>query len=113
MTTFSEYQEATRETAIYPEAGTGSGLAMAYVGLGLGETGEIQNNIKKIIRDDDGVVTPERKKSLLKEAGDVMWYLARLADELQVTLEDIAEMNLEKLSSRMERGQIKGSGDDR
>lgn len=113
MITFSDYQKETAETAVYPEAGTGSVLALAYVGLGLGEAGEVQGKLKKIIRDDNGVVTEEKRKELAKEAGDCLWYLARLADEIGYDLGVIASDNIEKLTSRKERGVLQGSGDNR
>lgn len=110
---FDDYQLETSSTAMYPEAGTGSQLALAYVGLGLGETGEVQGKLKKIIRDDGGVVNDEKRRELGKEIGDVLWYLARLADELDYNLGDLAQENLDKLASRKKRGVIQGSGDNR
>lgn len=110
---FSYYQEKTRSTAQYPEADSGSILALAYVGLGLGEAGEVQGKIKKILRDDNGVVTWDKAQAIAAEIGDLLWYAARLADELRFDLDWIAKQNLEKLSSRKERGVIGGSGDDR
>ncbi len=110
---FTEYQLATAATAVYPECGTGSILALAYVGLGLGESGELQGKIKKILRDDGGIVTPEKREAILAEAGDVLWYLARIADELDSSLELVAQSNLDKLSSRKERNVLTGSGDER
>lgn len=88
---------------------TGSTYALAYLALGLnGEAGEVAEHIKKYIRDshvDTGAV--------IKELGDTLWYLARLADELGYTLEEVAELNLLKLADRKERGVIGGSGDER
>lgn len=109
----NDYQAAVAETAIYPESGTGSALALAYVGLGLGEAGEIQGKIKKIIRDDAGVVTDATRIAVAKELGDLLWYAARLASEISMPLETIAVMNLNKLSDRRDRGVLQGSGDDR
>lgn len=110
---FDEYQSAATLTALYPEAGTGSQLALAYVGLGLGEAGEVQGKIKKIIRDNGGHVTEEVRQALAAEMGDVLWYLAALARELSVPLDTVAERNVAKLSSRADRGVISGSGDYR
>jgi NTP pyrophosphatase (non-canonical NTP hydrolase) len=50
---------------------------------------------------------------MAKELGDVLWYVAQLASELGLELEDIARENLEKLSSRQRRGVLSGSGDER
>lgn len=109
----NDYQSAVAETAIYPGSGTGSALALAYVGLGLGEAGEIQGKIKKIIRDDGGVVSDAARIAIAKELGDLLWYVARAASEISMPLETIAAMNLNKLADRRERGVLGGSGDDR
>jgi NTP pyrophosphatase (non-canonical NTP hydrolase) len=110
---FVEYQAATKETAIYPEAGSGSALALAYVGLGLGEVGELQGKIKKVIRDSGGELSLERREAMIDELGDVLWYAARMADELQVDFGYVARRNLDKLNSRKDRGVLQGSGDNR
>src|SRR5688572_29206236 len=111
--TLNEYQEATSRTANYPAAGSGNVMALAYVGLGLGECGEVQGKIKKILRDDGGVVTQEKREQIGKELGDVLWYLARASTELGYDLSYLAEMNLDKLDDRKERGVLGGSGDNR
>jgi NTP pyrophosphatase (non-canonical NTP hydrolase) len=110
---FTEYQLATEETAIYPEAGTGSVMALAYIGLGLGEAGEIQGKVKKILRDNGGVLENGVAYEISKELGDLLWYVSRMADELGLSLEQVARGNLEKLNSRKERGVLTGSGDNR
>lgn len=108
MQTFKDYEEFTKSTAIYPGAGTGSKEALSYVALGLaGEAGEVANKIKKYIRDD------KFDESVVKEVGDVLWYVARMAQELSISLEEIAQSNAVKLSSRKERGMLQGSGDNR
>jgi len=109
LLTFESYQKIARTTAIYPNKGSN----LYYPALGLGEVGEIQNNIKKVYRDDAGILTPERKLDIKKECGDVLWYLSALADECGFTLQEVAESNLEKLLSRQSRNQLKGSGDNR
>lgn len=111
--TFDQYQAATESTAIYPDAGTGSILALCYVGLGLGETGELQGKIKKILRDDDGIVTDEKRSAILGELGDVLWYVARAAEELDADLSAVANLNLKKLQDRAIRNALQGSGDER
>lgn len=88
-------------------------LAVAYDGLGLGEAGEVQGKIKKIIRDNGGIITAESKIEIMKEAGDIMWYLASLCDNLGFSLEDVANENIKKLKSRRDRGTLHGSGDNR
>ena len=108
--TFNEYQNKSRETAIYPNAGDN----FIYPTLGLaGEAGEISEKIKKVLRDSDGVVTDETKELLKKELGDVLWYVAQLASEFGFELDDVAQHNIDKLFSRKERGVLKGSGDTR
>lgn len=111
--TFQEYQLTASGTAIYPGAGTGSVMALAYLGLGLGEAGEVQGKLKKILRDDAGVLSPEKRQAILDELGDVLWYVANLASELDAGLEDIAADNAEKLAGRKARGVLTGSGDNR
>lgn len=113
MIEFNSYQKATDATAKYPESGTGSMMALAYVGLGLGEAGEVQGKIKKVIRDDSGVLTDDVRLAIAKEAGDLLWYVARLCTEIGYDLSEVAEMNIEKLFDRKARGVIGGSGDDR
>jgi NTP pyrophosphatase (non-canonical NTP hydrolase) len=109
--TFDEYQEATAETAIYPEVGTGSQIALAYVALGLSEAGEIQGKVKKMIRDDGGILTDEKRDAIRAEIGDTLWYLARVAEEIGTTLAVAARENIVKLADRQARNVISGSGD--
>jgi NTP pyrophosphatase (non-canonical NTP hydrolase) len=105
----NEYQNKAIETAIY-----GSGHAIVYPTLGLsGEAGEVADKVKKVLRDNNGVFTDEIKKQIIFESGDVLWYLAALARDLGYTLEEMAQMNLDKLASRKERNKISGSGDNR
>lgn len=110
---FDDYQELTRSTAVYPEVGTGSLVAVNYCALGLSEAGEVQGKVKKIWRDDNGVITQEKKTAILGEMGDVLWYLSQLANELDSSLNDVASANVHKLLDRKERGVIGGSGDNR
>lgn len=109
----NDFQIEAADTAVYPGAGTGNITALAYVGLGLGEAGEVQGKIKKIIRDEGGIVDDAARIAIAKEAGDLLWYVARLASEISMTLEQVATMNLNKLSDRQRRGVLAGSGDDR
>ena len=105
----SEYQRLSRRTAEYPRE-----QWLAYPALGLaGEAGEVAEHAKKAIRDDAGTVSEERRAAMTKELGDVLWYVAQLASELELDLEEIAQQNLEKLRSRQRRGVLSGSGDDR
>lgn len=106
---FNEYQAKAETTAMYPNKGNN----VAYAALGLGEVGEVQNKVKKIIRDHDGVITEEMRNAIKSELGDVLWYLATMCTELNLTFEEVAQGNLMKLKSRKERNKITGSGDDR
>ena len=77
------------------------------------EAGEVAGKIKKIFRDQNGQITEKDKQSLKSELGDVLWYLTQICTELGLTLEEVAETNITKLSSRQERGKLGGDGDNR
>jgi NTP pyrophosphatase (non-canonical NTP hydrolase) len=108
--TATEYQEKAAETAIFPKQ-----KALEYITLGLtGEAGEIANKVKKLIRDGADEETLEQKKiEIGYELGDVLWYCAMLAREVDINLGHVMEKNIEKLNSRKERGTLGGSGDNR
>lgn len=108
---FDEYQAGTARTAIYPGQGEIGGVL--YTALGLGEAGETQNKVKKILRDDGGIITPERREAIGKEMGGTLWYLSQLATELGLSLGDIAQENLDILASRQKRDVLQGEGDER
>ena len=110
---FIDYQHESSGTAIYPEAGTGSQLALAYCALGLGEAGEIQNKVKKVIRDTGGKLTVDMTAEISKELGDILWYVAAMCREIKVPMYVIAEDNIRKLNKRKEEGKLRGSGDNR
>lgn len=105
----NEYQAEAIKTATY-----GSGHSIIYPTLGLaGEAGEVADKVKKVIRDNNGVFTDELKEQIMFEVSDCLWYCAALTRDLGYTLEEAAQKNLDKLRSRMERGVISGSGDNR
>ncbi len=111
---FSDYQKKASDTALYP----GVGNNFVYPALGLaGETGEVVEKVKKLMRDGNithATQIPEEKRNeITKEMGDVLWYLAQLGTELGIDLERAAQMNIEKLESRKERGVLHGDGDNR
>jgi NTP pyrophosphatase (non-canonical NTP hydrolase) len=107
---FSTYQQRAAETAIYPR--NEEGLQLLYCALGLaGEAGEVANKVKKIIRDDGGQLTEDRRNQLLSELGDVLWYVAALATECQLTLGEVAIHNLDKLAARRVSNKLRGAGD--
>ena len=108
--TFEEYQSKSSKTAKYPNIGNN----FIYPVLGLaGETGEVAEKVKKILRDKDGVVSDEDREEIKKELGDVLWYLSQVSAEMGLSLEEVAQANVEKLFSRLERGEIQGEGDNR
>jgi len=109
---FSEYETESAQTAIYP--GKGEALGLTYAALGLaGEAGEIANKAKKVLRDSGGQLTQQQRDDMAAELGDVLWYVAAVAQELGVSLSDVAQANLDKLASRKARGTLQGSGDNR
>ena len=106
----NEYQINASKTALYPNVGENP----IYPTLGLvGEAGEVADKVKKVIRDRNGVFTPLDKEAIQLELGDVLWYVAQLSTELGFDLHDVALNNLNKLSSRADRGKLSGSGDNR
>jgi NTP pyrophosphatase (non-canonical NTP hydrolase) len=106
----SDYQTKARATAKYPVIAHG----VIYPTLGLtNEAGEVAGKIKKIFRDKNGVIGESEREMLKAELGDVLWYLAQVATELELSLDEIAEYNLAKLLDRQERGKIQGDGDNR
>lgn len=110
--TFEEYQKFCKTTAIYPD-----NTKLMYPALGLtGEAGEVANKIKKLVRDGvpkDPNDLAAVKEQIAAEIGDVLWYCAALASDLDVSLGRVAKDNIDKLTSRKERGKIGGSGDNR
>ena len=107
---FGDYQRESRKTwhlisVDHP---------IVYPTLGLvNEAGEVAGKIKKIFRDKGGVISCEDRLALKMELGDVLWYLAQICTELDLTLDEVAEANIDKLFSRLERGTIRGDGDER
>lgn len=127
------YQNIATKSAVYP--GQGTPLGLAYVALKLnGEAGELAEHVGKAMRDDglmptvfadvsvnktrevvslDGSLTSERRSLIIKEIGDICWYLSAACNELGITLSEAAIINLEKLADRQERNVLRGSGDER
>ena len=104
---WNKYQERAATTACYPER-----HGIEYTALGLaGEAGEVANKVKKYLRGDYGL--EELRAACFDEIGDVLWYCAALARELDLELDAIAQHNLDKLADRKRRGVIQGDGDKR
>lgn len=134
VSTLDNYQSIATKSAIYP--GQGTALGLAYCALKLnGESGELAEHVGKAMRDDKlfdlveldqsvpkearnfsleiNLLTTERKELVIKEVGDVLWYLSAICKELGITLSHAASMNLEKLYDRTNRDALRGSGDNR
>jgi NTP pyrophosphatase (non-canonical NTP hydrolase) len=79
----------------------------------MNEAGEFAGKVKKIFRDKNGVISDADREALKQELGDVLWYLTQIATELDLSLDEIAQTNIDKLASRLERNQIQGEGDYR
>lgn len=106
------YQKAATEFAIYPGKGTFAGITYTTLKLN-GEAGEIAEKVGKVLRDNNGELSREKRTALLLELGDVLWYVAALGNELGYSLSEIANANIGKLASRSARNKLQGSGDNR
>jgi NTP pyrophosphatase (non-canonical NTP hydrolase) len=110
VSSLDEYQRLSRKTAMVVK----TDHPIVYPTLGLtNEAGEFAGKVKKIFRDKNGVIDESDREALKQELGDVLWYVAQIATELGISLEDVASSNLTKLYDRLERDQITGSGDYR
>ncbi len=107
--TLDDYQQLARKTAIYPHDNDISYLVLALCG----EAGELADKVKKVIRDKQGRFYQPDTRALAAELGDTLWYAANIAHVLGFTLSDIARLNIDKINSRIERGTLHGSGDER
>lgn len=105
----NEYQNQAAKTAIFPHDTDITYLALALCG----EAGELADKVKKIIRDCDGIFTNDDYDALALELGDALWYAANLARAIDYTLDEVAELNLNKIQNRLLRGKLHGSGDNR
>lgn len=107
---FADYQTKSRKTANYPSIGH----PVIYPTLGLtNEAGEVAGKIKKIFRDKSGAIGEAERAALQSELGDVLWYIAQVCTELDISLDEVAEANIAKLLDRQARGKIQGDGDNR
>jgi NTP pyrophosphatase (non-canonical NTP hydrolase) len=107
---FDTYQKESRKTwNVIP-----MNHSIVYPTMGMvNEAGEVAGKVKKIFRDRGGEISEADRQALKQELGDVLWYLAQICTELDLSLQEVAEANLIKLFSRLERGQIRGDGDER
>lgn len=111
---FNDYQAWAKTTDVFKPAKKVSDPAFVAKILGLsGESGEVADKFKKIIRDKNGKLNKEDKEDIIKELGDVIWYVATIARYMEVPLEEIVEKNIVKLSTRKANNKLHGSGDNR
>lgn len=110
QTKYGHYQEQSRKT--YSDIQTDDPIVYPTLGL-VNEAGEVAGKIKKIFRDRSGEIGEVDRQALKDELGDVLWYLTQICTNLGLTLEEVAEANLDKLFSRQARGVIGGDGDNR
>lgn len=109
---FKDYEIGIDHSIFYPRDTQIASIQYLVIGLSE-ECGETCGKVKKIIRDKNCEISEESKKGLLLECSDTLWYLTRLIKELGSSLEEVAQMNIDKLKDRAKRNQIKGSGDNR
>ena len=110
----NDYSEKAMTTDLFENDGKIASPALLEKVFGLvGEAGEVAEKFKKILRDKGGEASDEDKKEIAKELGDVLWYVNSVGNYLGYPLEEIAQMNLDKVTNRKERGVTRGSGDNR
>ncbi len=108
---FNEYQKESKVTDTKVVI---NDSRLAFYALGISdEAGEVAGKVKKLYRDKNAVLTEEYKKEIIKEIGDVLWYMSQMCTYLGVNLEEVAKNNLEKIKSRHARGLVSGNGDNR
>ena len=114
---FNLYQEKAHDTASYPSGTIGKeahAVDYIYPVFGLAEeAGEVAGKFAKAVRDNEGVIDEERKREIVKELGDILWFVAECCTVLRVDMDTVAELNIKKLADRKARGVIHGSGDNR
>ena len=113
---FNEYQAWAKTTDVFNDKENLKINDPEYITkvLGLaGEAGEVTEKFKKVIRDKNGVITDADRDEIVKELGDVLWYVATLSRYLGVKFEDVAKKNIDKLSARLASNKLHGTGDNR
>jgi NTP pyrophosphatase (non-canonical NTP hydrolase) len=112
--TFDEYQQKALKTAYTDPQHAGTLMEKTIWAMGIaGEAGEVVEKWKKIVAYKGGQISTEDTEELKKELGDVVWYVALLADSLGLSFDEVMELNIRKLASRQKRSKIKGAGDNR
>lgn len=109
---FNEYQKLAARTATFE--GRDPWYPLMYVALGIaGESGELIEKLKKVMRNDNGVISDEKREAMKQEIGDVLWYLSQFARLIDIPFEDAAKANIDKTWDRAQRGVIRSEGDTR
>lgn len=109
--TFDEYQKQALTTA---ENNYDPLMAKTIWAMGVaGEAGEVVEKWKKIVAYKEGKVSDDDLAELAKELGDVVWYIAVMANSLDLSFDDVMQRNVKKLQDRQKRNVIKGAGDNR
>jgi NTP pyrophosphatase (non-canonical NTP hydrolase) len=106
MSSLRRVQDLCERTAIYPNRDSAGGIAYCALGLS-GEAGEVAEEVKKMIRNDDARLSPERRDRIMMELGDVVWYISNMACEIDAGLDECVEMMLNKLDERRMTGGLK------
>ena len=110
---FDEYQKQAAASDTYEKCNLKEvGFIEKVLGLS-GEAGEFTDKYKKILRDKNGVMSPEDKDAMVKELGDVLWYIASISRYMNVPMSEVAKKNIAKLQDRLKRGKVHGEGDNR
>ena len=111
---FDEYQDIAKNFDLFDVSGDVKEPGFMAKVLGLcGESGEVAEKFKKILRDKNGALNEDDKKAIAKELGDVLWYLATISRYMNIPFSQVARENLDKLSNRKQRQKLHGNGDDR
>ena len=109
---FNEYQKLAARTATFENKE--AWYPLMYVALGVaGESGELIEKLKKVMRNDDGVISEEKREGMKQEIGDILWYLSQFARLIDVSFQDVAQANIDKTWDRAQRGVLKSEGDNR
>lgn len=109
---FDEYEKLAARTGVFE--GKLAENPLMYLGLGVtSEAGEVADKIKKIMRNDQGVISEEKRQALKSELGDVLWYLSQIAKHLSIPFSEVAQANIDKLADRAKRNVISSTGDNR
>ena len=109
---FNEYQDLASRTADFKDRSPEYKIMYSCMGLA-GETGEVIEKVKKVIRNHGGKMSEEQREAIKQEIGDVLWYLSQVARFCDIALDDAAKANVEKLADRRARGVIRSEGDKR